>query len=78
MTIFKLLWERNYHSGGSIPEVSGNQDGSLDSSWSLKARGTATILNYGDDYHYYTMYMLDQTIILEVSGIYEIIQCCPN
>ena len=54
---FAVVMEEIYNAGVSMPEVTWNEDGSLDVGWSLKTGGTSTILVYGDDHVIYNTYL---------------------
>lgn len=54
---FDVIMEEIYNAGVSMPEVTWNEDGSLDIGWPLKTGGTSTILVYGDDHVIYNTYL---------------------
>lgn len=54
---FTVIMEEIYDAGVSMPEVTWNEDGSLDIGWPLKMGGTSTILVYGDDHLIYNTYL---------------------
>ena len=54
---FAVVMEEIYDAGVSMPEVTWNEDGSLDIGWPLKTGGTSTILVYGDDHVIYNTYL---------------------
>ena len=54
---FDVVMEEIYNAGVSMPEVTWNEDGSLDIGWPLKTGGTSTILVYGDDHVIYNTYL---------------------
>ena len=54
---FAVVMEEIYNAGVSMPEVTWNEDGSLDIGWPLKMGGTSTILVYGDDHVIYNTYL---------------------
>lgn len=54
---FAVVMKEIYDAGVSMPEVTWNEDGSLDIGWPLKTGGTSTILVYGDDHMIYNTYL---------------------
>lgn len=54
---FAVVMEEIYDAGVSMPEVTWNEDGSLDIGWPLKMGGTSTILVYGDNHVIYNTYL---------------------
>ena len=54
---FAVVMAEIYDAGVSMPEVTWNEDGSLDIGWPLKTGGTSTILVYGDDHVIYNTYL---------------------
>jgi len=66
---FNLVMKEIYNSGVPIPEVTWNEDGSLDIGWSLKTGGSSTILVYGDDHVIYNTYLGPDNYVRSVCKI---------
>ena len=54
---FDVVMEEIYNAGVSMPEVTWNEDGSLDIGWPLKTGGSSTILVYGDNHAICNIYL---------------------
>ena len=66
---FVVVMEKIRDADVLMPEVDSNENGSIELSWSLKTRGTSTIILYGDDYVIFNTYLGSDNYVRSVCKI---------